>query len=102
MHTNNYINDDDLICYNNNDIATTNEIRKEFCDVNVKTILIIYCPIGFIIMGIIIFKILEHLNIIKKTQHETKEIGLQCEFSILHPVVVIEPDCSLSIVCDSI
>lgn len=99
MHSNNSINSD-ITCYINSNIATSKQVCSELCEVHAKTILIIYFPIGFIVLSIIIFKIVERIYKKKNIHSETKEIGLQCEFSILHQVV-IEPDNSLSIVCES-
>jgi hypothetical protein len=88
-------NNSDLTCYINNEEATTKQICNDFCKINVKTIFIIYFPLGFITLSILIIKIIQLMN---KKNYETKDIGLQCEFSILHHVV-LEPDNSLSIVC---
>lgn len=88
-------NNSDLTCYINNEQATTKQICDDFCKINVKTIFIIYFPLGFITLSILLIKIIQLMN---KKKYETKDIGLQCEFSILHHVV-LEPDNSLSIVC---
>lgn len=88
-------NNSDLTCYINNEQATTKQICDDFCKINVKTIFIIYFPLGFITLSILLIKIIKLMN---KKKYDTKDIGLQCEFSILHHVV-LEPDNSLSIVC---
>lgn len=87
-------NNSDLTCYINNEEATTKQICNDFCKINVKTIFIIYFPLGFITLSILLIKIIQ---LMKKKKYETKDIGLQCEFSILHHVV-LEADNSLSIV----
>ena len=87
-------NNSDLTCYINNEEATTKQICNDFCKINVKTIFIIYFPLGFITLSILLIKIIQ---LMKKKKYETKDIGLQCEFSILHHVV-LEDDNSLSIV----
>lgn len=91
-------NNSDLTCYINNEEATTKQICDDFCKINVKTIFIIYFPLGFITLSIFLIKIVQLMNKKNKQQYEKKDIGLQCEFSILHHVV-LEPNNSLSIVC---
>ena len=89
-------NNSDLNCYINNEEATTKQICNHFCKINVKTVFIIYFPLGFITMSILLIKIIQLIK--NKHKSKTKDIGIQCEFSILHHVV-LEPDNSLSIVC---
>ena len=93
-------NNSDLTCYINNEQATTKQICNHFCNINVKTVLIIYFPLGFITMSILLIKIIQLINKKNKHKSKTKDIGVQCEFSILHHVV-LEPDNSLSIVCSN-
>ena len=46
-------NNSDLNCYINNEEATTKQICNHFCKINVKTVFIIYFPLGFITMSIL-------------------------------------------------
>ena len=93
MHQNN-----DIYCYLNNEIATRQQVCESFCT-NETIIFNIFFPFGFIIIISILSTIILY-KIKRQPSENKKEIGSQCDFSTVHHIV-LEPDNSLSIVCDN-
>ena len=93
-----YTDNDDLYCYLNDELVTRNQVCKSMCNANNDTIFYIYFPLGFFSVMILLFKLIYYIRKRDKISVK-KNIGLQCDFSSIHHVV-IEPDNSLSIICD--
>lgn len=89
----------DIYCYVNDELSTRNQVCKSMCSTNNETIFYIYFPLGFISIMILLFKLIYYIR--KRDKLDAKKnIGLQCDFSSVHHVV-IEEDNSLSIICDN-